>query len=318
MAFLTIFANNILPIFIVAGVGFLLARYWHVEVRTLSRLTLYGLVPCLVFDLLVTTPISAGEFGRLVVFTVCSVLGIGLIAWLVTLPFRLDRSTLSAFLIVVMFANGGNYGLPLTLFAFGQDALARATVYFVVSLVLTYTVGILIASSGQRSLGQSLAGLGKIPTLYALIAAAVVMATKTTLPVAVMRPVQLLGDAAIPSMLLVLGMQLERATRPERPLLVGLATALRLVVSTLLGLGLVAVLGISGSTRQAAVLQSAMPSAVVTTILALEFEIAPAFATGVVLLSTVISPFTLTLLIALLQEGITDCVSQHAAHNTQH
>jgi predicted permease len=49
------------------------------------------------------------------------------------------------------------------------------------------------------------------------------------------------------------------------------------------------------------VLQASMPTAVVTTILALEYTIDPSFVTGVVFLSTLLSPFTLTLLIAFLQ-----------------
>ena len=53
-------------------------------------------------------------------------------------------------MLVVMFSNGGNYGLPVALFAFGRDALTFATVYFLTSAVLTYTVGVSLAASGSR------------------------------------------------------------------------------------------------------------------------------------------------------------------------
>jgi predicted permease len=96
-------------------------------------------------------------------------------------------------------------------------------------------------------------------------------------------------------------MQLERAAIPERPLLVVLATVLTLGVTPLLALGLTPVLGLSGPARQAAVIEASMPTAVVTTILALEYEIAPAFVTSAVFLSTLLSPFTVTLLIAFLK-----------------
>ena len=298
---LSIFANDVLPIFLVASVGFLLARYLHADVKTLSRLAFNALAPCLVFNLLVTSKISADEFGRMVLFAVCVVLGIGLIGRLITLPLRLDRATVSAFMIVVMFSNGGNYGLPVSLFAFGKDALARATIYFVTSSILTYTVGVFLASSGRKNTREALTGVLKVPVVYGVIAAAIVVATKTTLPAPVMRPIELLSDAALPVMMLVLGMQLERAAIPERPLLVVLATVLTLVVTPLLALGLAQVLGLSGTARQAAVIEASMPTAVVTTILALEYEIAPAFVTGVVFLSTLLSPFTVTLLIAHLK-----------------
>lgn len=297
---LSIFADDILPILLVASVGFLLARYLRVDVKALSRVTLYALTPCLAFNILVTSKISAAELGRMALLAVCTVLGIGLITWLVTLPLRLDRARASACLIVVMFANGGNYGLPLTLFAFGQEALAYATVYFVTSVAMTYTIGIFLASSGQRSLADALTSVFKMPVVYAVAIALVVILTGTTLPLPVMRPIQLLSNAAIPAMLLILGMQLERAVKPERPWLVGLATALRLVVSMALGFALAPILGLSGVARQAGVLQAAMPTAVITTILALEYKLDSSFVTGVVFLSTLLSPFTLALLIAFL------------------
>ena len=298
---LSIFANDVLPIFLVASVGFLLARYLHADVKTLSRLAFNALAPCLVFNLLVTSKISADEFGRMVLFTVCVVLGIGLIGWLITRPLRLDGAMTSAFLIVVMFSNGGNYGLSVNNFAFGKEALARATIYFVTSTVLMYTVGVFLASSGRKNVREALAGVLKIPAVYGVIAAAIVMVTKITLPAPVMRPIELLSNAALPVMMLVLGMQLERAAIPERPLLVVMATVLTLVVTPLLALGLVQVLGLSGTARQAAMIEASMPAAVVTTILALEYEIAPAFVTGVVFVSTLLSPFTVTLIIALLK-----------------
>jgi len=259
------------------------------------------LTPCLLFDALVTSDVSAGEFGRLTLLAFGTILGIGLIAWLVTRALRLDRVMTSAFIVVVMFANGGNYGLPLTLFVFGQEALARATIYFVTSIVLTYTIGIFLASSGRRSMGEALLIVLRIPSIYASAAAIVVILTGVETPSFLMRPIKLLGDAAIPVMILVLGMQLERAVKPSSLRLVGLAVGLRLVVSALLGLLLAPFIGLSGTARQAGVLQSAMPVAVVTTILAVEFEVEPTFVTSVVFLSTILSPLTLTPLIALLK-----------------
>jgi predicted permease len=298
---LSIFASDVLPIFLVASVGFLLARFLKADVRTLSRVVFNALAPCLVFNLLVTSKISPDEFGRMALFSVCVILGVGLIARLVTLPFKLDRAMVSALLIVVMFSNGGNYGLSVNSFAFGQEALARATIYFVTSSILMYTVGVFLASSGKSGYRKALTGVFKIPAVYGVIAAAVVMLTKTTLPAPILRPVELLSNASLPMMMMVLGMQLERAGKLEKPLWVGLATVLTLVVSPLLAFGLVNVLDLSGAARQAAMIEASMPTAVVTTILALEYEVMPSFVTNVVFVSTLLSPITVTLLIAFLK-----------------
>jgi malate permease and related proteins len=295
---LSIFANDVLPIFVVAAVGFALARVLGTDVRTLSRITFNALSPCLVFHLLVTSALTADDFFRMSALAVATVLGIGLVGRLVTLPFRLDRAAVSAFLIVVMFSNSGNYGLPVVLFAFGKPALAQATVYFVANAVLTYTVGVFLAASGRRSAWEALGGILRVPAVYGVLAAAAVLATGATVPAPLMRPVELLSDAALPSMILVLGMQLERGGRPPRPVLVGLAVLLSLVVSPLLAFGAARVIGLHGPAMQAAIVQAGMPSAVLTTILALEFDVAPAFVTACVTTSTLLSPITVTLLIA--------------------
>jgi predicted permease len=207
----------------------------------------------------------------------------------------------SALMLVVMFSNGGNYGLPVAMFAFGSHALAFASVYFVCSSVLTYTGGVFLAASGRRSVGQALAGIRYVPTIYAVIAAGLVLWLRIPMPDAVLRPATLLSDAALPLMILVLGMQLERATWPDRPALVITAVVLSLLVTPLLGWTFATLLGLQGPAFQAAMIQASMPAAVVTTILALQYEVAPSFVTSVVVVSTLLSPFTLTLVIAHLK-----------------
>ena len=298
---LSIFANDVLPIFIVAGVGFAIARVLKADVRVLSRITFNALSPCLVFHMLVTSSLSAADFGRMTALAVAVILGIGLVGRLVTWPLRLDRAMTSAFLLVVMFSNSGNYGLPVVLFAFGQDALAHATVYFVANAVATYSLGVFLASAGHRSIGQAARGVLRVPAVWGVVAAGLVLGLGVQVPTPLMRPVELLSAAALPTMLLVLGMQLERGAWPERPGLVALAAVLALVVTPVLAFGASALLGLTGTARQAAIIQSGMPSAVLTTILALEFDVAPTFVTACVLTSTLASPVTVTLLIAALQ-----------------
>jgi predicted permease len=297
---ISIFASDILPIFVIAAVGFLLARKLQASVKTLSHVVFYALVPCLGFRLLVTSKMTGPQVGRMALMAVLVTASMGILARVVAIPFRLSRSELSAFLLVVMFSNGGNYGLPVVLFAFGNEALSHATVYFVTSSILTYTVGVFLAAAGRRSVRQALIGITRIPAIYGVAAALIIIAVGATVPRSLMRPIGLLSDAALPTMVLVLGMQLERAKMPERPSIVGVAVVLSLIVAPLVALGMTSVLGLSGPSRQAGVILASMPVAVVTTILALEFEIAPSFVTSAVFVSTLLSPLTLTPLIAFL------------------
>jgi predicted permease len=298
---LTIFLADILPIFIVAGIGFLLARHVTVNVRALSSVIFNALAPCLAFHLLVTSSINALDFARMALFCVLVMAIRGVLARLAAIPLGLDRTTRAGFLLVVVFSNSGNFGLPVVLFAFGREALTFATVYFVIAAVLSYTVGVFLAASGHRSVGEALRGITRVPTVYAVIAAAVVLAFGVRVPIGVMRAITLLSDASLPMMMLVLGMQLQRASRIEQPAAVATAVALSLLVSPLVAFPIAAALGLDGPAFEAGIVQAAMPAAIVTTILALEFDLDPTFPTSVVFVSTLLSPLTVTVLIAYLR-----------------
>jgi predicted permease len=140
----------------------------------------------------------------------------------------------------------------------------------------------------------------RVPAIWALVLAAALVASDSHLPVPLARTVELLSDASIPVFLVVLGMQLfgKGFKGPWGPVL--FASGMRLVGGALIGLLLAARLGLDGAARQAGVLQSAMPAAVITTVLATEYDAEPAFVTSVVITTTVLCPLTLTPLLAYL------------------
>ncbi len=297
----SIFASDILPVFAIAGAGFLLARYGKVDVKTVARLVFYTLLPCLSFHLLVTSSASGANVSRLMLLAILIMGSMGLVGFIAAKALRLDGKSLRAFMMVVMFSNGGNYGLPVVKFAFGPEALAYATIFFLTGSVTTYVTGALFAGSRRGNILGALDKIWRMPSLYGASLALLVLTFGCTVPDPIMRPVTLLSDAALPVMILVLGMQLERAVWPERPGIVVLAVGMSLLAAPFVALGLVSLLGISGPAKQAAVILSSMPVAVVTTILALEFELSPEFVTSAVFLSTLASPLTLTPLIAYLR-----------------
>jgi len=133
------------------------------------------------------------------------------------------------------------------------------------------------------------AGVVRVPTIYAVAAALLFVLFGSTPPAVVMRPIEMLSNASLPLMILVLGMQLERAALPDRPVVVVAAVVVSLLLTPLAAFGIASALGMTGPAFQAAMIQSSMPAAVVTTILALQYETAPNFVTSVVLATTVLS-----------------------------
>jgi predicted permease len=126
------------------------------------------------------------------------------------------------------------------------------------------------------------------------------MNTGWQIPVSLERATKLLGDATIPAMLVLLGIQLRSTRLHGRMMPITLATALRLLIGPILAIALLPLFGLAGTASQAITLQAGMPTAVLATVLAVEFDAEPAFATAAVFATTLLSPLTLTPLLALL------------------
>jgi predicted permease len=225
---------------------------------------------------------------------------LGLMAWGIGTALHLERHLLAAMMITSMFNNAGNLGLSVTYFAFGNEGLAVSSVIFVVYGALTNTVGAVIASMGKTGFWQAVISMLKIPTIYALILGVLFSRQGWELPLFLERGVSLAANAAIPCMLVLLGVQLQRAHRSGHTRALTSASFLRLCAAPAVAIGLSALFGLQGPTRQASILEASMPTAVMCTILATEFDVEPEFVTSVVFVTTILSPFTLTALLSYL------------------
>lgn len=298
---LEILFNDILPIFIPIGLGYGFARRSTLDTRVLARLTFYIFSPSLVFVSLAESNVESGEIARLAAFVLTITLIMGGLAWLTARLMRLSPKQTAGFLLASMFVNAGNYGLGVTRLAFGEAAEARAVIYFVSSSVLVYTLGVLIATGFHGGWRGILKQLFSLPHIYALMAALFMRAADWRLPTPVLEGLRLPADAAIPMMLVLLGMQLAQASVNDhwRPALV--SSGLRLFIAPIVAVAVAVLLGLNGPARQAGILEASMPAAVINTLIAAEFQSEPKLVTGTVVLSTLISPFTLSVVIALLR-----------------
>jgi len=298
---LTTFANNILPIFLISGTAYLIGKYLSIDSRSVGRLVFYFFAPVLVFNLITQSQLPFDEMLKTAGYAAAVMITCGLIALLGGLALHLERRALIAVILVSMFANNGNFGLPLISFAFGPAALAHSSIYFVTSGVIVNSLGVLIASLGRTNLKNSLLGLLKTPTIYALTAALVTVRFNLSLPLPLERSISLIAGGTVPMMLVLLGLELQKAqwTRNLRGLALG--TSVRLLAGPVIGLIMASLFGMTGSAKQGSVLESAMPSAVINTVLATEYNLDSSLVTGTILVTTLLSPLTLTPLILFLK-----------------
>ena len=298
MVLLSVLINIVLPVFIIIGAGFVAARMLTIDAQTLSRVSLYVLGPALVFSKLVETTVTGTDLVQIVVFTVVGTLLVLALSWVVARLLRLNRSTESAFVLSCSFVNSGNYGLPLVLFAFGQAGLERALIYFVTGAFMMNTVAVFVASRGQAKATTSLLNIFRVPMIYAIVIAFAIRAANLEIPGFISQPLGMTGNAAIPVMLLLVGIQLAGVSFGKQARLICVATLVRLVGGAVVGVALATVMGLAGVTRQACIIEHSAPTGVMTGILALEFGTEPELVTGAIFASTLASIATMTLLVA--------------------
>ncbi|WP_182022359.1 AEC family transporter [Haloquadratum walsbyi] len=314
VSFISVFATAILPIVGVGGVGYLLGRWRSIDTDALNTVIVYILAPALVFYSLATTTLAQSTLFRAsVAVIIYHLLAMGVAAGIGRL-FNKSKTAVAALMLVTAFPNSGNYGIPVSNFAFGSTGRATAVIYLSVQGIILYTLGVYIASRGGTK--SRLAGIKRVftvPLVYAVIAALIarvlqiVPSTDTT----AMATIKLVGDAAIPLMLLVVGIRLARTDIGSTLSAVGLGVGLKMVIAPVIGLGTAVMIGFDDPiVARTFVLESAMPSAVTPMILVAEFgsgDVAGVpiaeFVSAAVFVSTMISIPVLTLVIVILKSG---------------
>nr|WP_276591880.1 AEC family transporter [Halorutilus salinus] len=294
-----------MPVLAVAGVGYVLGVLTDIEPEPLATVTVYVLVPALVFHSLVTASVSGAEglriAGAAVVLTV--------VMWGVSegVGFIASDGARNGLVLAGTFPNTANYGIPLSVFAFPSVGRTTAVLYVVGSTVMMYTVGVYIASrdAASSSLG-AMRRVARLPLVYAVVAGVgasyVGFGTDDS---AFLETLRLVGNSSIPLMLVVLGVQLARATPSGGVRDVALANVVRLVVAPLVAVPVVVALGFTDpDVARVVVLEASTPVAVTTVILTVEFGGDRDYAATAVLTTTVVSMVTVTLLVELLRSGV--------------
>jgi hypothetical protein len=295
---LPIFGQTILPVFLVAACGFLLARLIKMDTRSIGRTVFYLFTPALVFRSLYQVDVDYSVLGRIALLAFLVTLATAVIAWIVSRGH--DKRRRAALVLTTGMSNAGNMGLPISLFALGETGLALATIYYVTISFLGNTLGVVVTSAGTAPLGTAIKRSLKVPALYSAVLGLGLGMLQVPLPVGIFRAIDLMGDAAIAAMLVLLGILLTTAPIAERQAVLTRAVIIRLVGGPLIALALSLLLGINGMERSVIILQSAMPTAVMTTVLATEYDTAPRFVATVVFFTTAISMITISLVLWLI------------------
>lgn len=302
---LAIFIDNMIPVLTIASIGLFLRRRFKVDPKMISSMMFNVFSPALTFYSIYSSDINGGDFLRMYGATLVLLWVVAGTSFFILRLQNTQGAERAATLLATFAFNGGNFGLSIVKFAFGDDALSWAVIAFVAGSTTAYTLGVYTASNGRASIKESLLNVLRTPPIYALIAAFALKGLGVTeLPPAIDRSVKLLADASIPLMIILLGLQLGELGTLSHLRLLFTGTTIRLLLAPIIGIGIATLFGLTGDARTAFIVQAGMPTAVMTIVLATEFDTDRDLALNLIMATTLISPITLSIIIYLLQKGI--------------
>lgn len=279
------------PVFLLAATGFIWVRLgFEYRIQFVTRMAMTLAVPCLIFVSLMQTKMDPGAITKLSAATLVAYTGVTLATWGAVAALRLNRRT---YLAPMIFGNTGNLGLPLALFAFGDVGLSNAIVVFAIMAVGSFTFGIWLVS-GSGALGKVISE----PMVGATLLGALFLWMGWQTPVFVTNTLSLIGQMAIPLMLITLGVAVARLN-PQSFLRATGLSLLKLVLCAGIAWATAHYFALDRVAFGVLVLQVATPVAVTSYLLAEKYGADADAVAGLVVVSTVMSVGALPLILAL-------------------
>ncbi|RDW15597.1 AEC family transporter [Oceanobacillus chungangensis] len=294
---MSLFLNVILPIMVIFAAGFALQRIRLLDVKSVSAVTLYILSPCLVFTSLYDAEFDSG-YIIIIVYMFSLFFLMVFINKILAKIFKWPANIESASILATGFMNAGNYGLPVVLFSVGPQALPYAVFIMVVQGIQNNFFGVYYASRSSKGMKYALLNVFKMPTTYATILAFLFQTFSVEVPESFHSVLAMVGEAAIPVMMIMLGMQLGSLTGIKLNWqVITSAVILKMVAAPLIAAGFVLLFNVDPLIGLVLIIVSAMPTAATTTMYAIEFDTEPELVSSITFIATALSIVTVTILL---------------------
>ncbi|MEW2918839.1 AEC family transporter [Ruegeria sp. ANG10] len=288
---LTVF-EIVAPVFILAAIGFAWVKLgFEYRLQFVTRFAMTLAVPSLIFVALMQTDIPGGDLSRFTVATIVANLVMAAVFWLIVRGLKLEQRT---YLSPLIFGNTGNLGLPLCIFAFGQAGLGYAVIFLSVTALFSFTYGIYLVA-GKGAFGKVV----REPMVWATLLGALFLWRGWQTPLFLTNTLELLGQMAVPLMLITLGVAVARLTTHRLGQAVWLSF-LKLAVCFALGWSVALIFKLEAVAFGVLVLQMCTPVAVTSYLLAERFDADSDAVAGMVMVSTALSVGALPIILAII------------------
>ncbi|MFC4402659.1 AEC family transporter [Gracilibacillus xinjiangensis] len=298
------FIGVLIPIFSIFAIGYIGIKFLNVDIKSISTVTLYLMSPVLAFRTFFENDLNMDYIylgGFLLVLCLLSLLFCYLVGY-----FRgWDESEKSGFILASVFMNNGNYGTPLVLLVFGEEGFHYAIILMVLQTLIMCTIGIYVAAKGGAA-GNNikispLKDVIKVPIVYGAVLGIILNISGIVINEQMMTAIDMVADATIPIIMIVLGMQLAKIKLNDLEFgKLSLSVLFRLIIAPIIAYLITIPLPVEEMVKDILILTAAMPTAANTTMYALQFGARPNFVSSATLITTILSLITLPILLFIL------------------
>jgi malate permease and related proteins len=276
--------NIIGPTFFAVVVGYLFGRFVRVNMAPLIDIAMYVATPALAFHSMVTSRIVFGDAANLWAASLIVMVG-NFVAALIL--FGVLRQKHSGLYLPIVFTNYINIPLPIIFLAFGSPGAALAILMYIPQGLVLNSLGVYVAS-GEKEMKQGLLVMVKTPLMWAAIIGLALSLAHVAVPQVVVDSTNLIGQAGVPLMLLILGVSIGRFRFKQIPLTVA-ASILRVAGGFAFGILSVWLLNLVDVGRAVVLFEAAMPSAVFVSVLTAKYKNEEELVSSVVLATTLMA-----------------------------
>lgn len=271
------------------------------EVESLNNIVIYILMPCMVFSAIYSADLSMlSTLGILPFIILASSFVTGTVTYLILKRFKIEEKRLWAIVVAVMIANTAFMGYPINLGIFGQEGLLRAIFCDIATLVIFLILSFVLSLKFGGSTKSAVKKIALFPSLWAVILGILFNFLNIPIGPVLENTVNYLGNGSIPLIMLSLGVSIDFSGLTRSRNMIIFTSVLKLIIYPIIAFLIASVIGLVDLQFKISVIEAAMPSGLLSLVLAITYKLDFELTSDCILIDTVISLVSLPIIIMLL------------------
>ncbi|MDO5823532.1 AEC family transporter [Methanobrevibacter sp.] len=295
---------TIFSIVIMIGLGYVLKRIDFLsekDIDPFNKIVMYILMPCMIFHAIYNADLSSlSQLSVLPLIILLSSFATGIISYLILKRLNLDDKKLWSVLVTVMIANTAFMGYPVNLGIFGQSGFLRAIFCDIATLCIFLLLSFVLILKFGGTIKTAVRKIALFPPLWAVISGIIFNLLNIPIGGVLENTINYLGQGAIPLIMITLGLSIDFSALSRNKSMIFFTSIMKLLFFPLAAFLIATQLGLVDLQYKVSIIEAAMPSGMLSLLLAISYNLDYEMTSDCILINTVISLITLPIIIVLL------------------